>query len=256
MARPTPTDPDLTDRAPESPGDTARRLVRSRDRAVLGTVLHGAEGWPYASLVLLATDHAAHPVLLLSDLADHTRNLKADPRASLLIDGTAGLDEPLTGARVTLQGQIAALEDDSLLARYIARHPSASFYAGFKDFNLYRMNVERAHLVAGFGRIHWVEAAELLFDATPHAALAAAEADIVAHMNEDHADALDLYAAKLLGLDGIGWRMTGIDPEGIDLRRGGAVARLDFTAFGEAPASDAERARAALVRLVKRARTT
>ncbi|EKE68234.1 HugZ family pyridoxamine 5'-phosphate oxidase [Oceanibaculum indicum] len=251
MARPTPTD-----NTTETPGDTARRLVRSCDRAVLGTALTGAEGWPYASLVLLATDHAARPLLLLSDLADHTKNLKADPRASLLIDGTAGLDEPLTGARVTLQGHVTPLADDALLARYVARHPSAAFYAGFKDFNLYRMNVERAHLVAGFGRIHWIEADELLFDAAPHAALAAAEAEIVAHTNEDHADALDLYAAKLLGLDGTGWGMTGIDPEGIDLRRSGAIARLDYAAFGENAPSDAERARAALVRLVKRARAT
>lgn len=251
MARATPTD-----NTTETPGDTARRLVRSCDRAVLGTALNGAEGWPYASLVLLATDHAACPLLLLSDLADHTKNLKGDPRASLLIDGTTGLDEPLTGARVTLQGHVTPLADETLLARYVARHPSAAFYAGFKDFNLYRMEVARAHLVAGFGRIHWIEADELLFDAAPHAALAAAEAEIVAHMNEDHADALDLYAAKLLGLDGTGWGMTGIDPEGIDIRSGGAVARLDFAAFGENAPSDAERARAALVRLVKRARAT
>lgn len=238
----------------ESPGDVARRLIRASDRAVLGTVLSGAEGWPYASLVLLATDHAAQPLLLLSDLADHTKNLKADPRASLLIDGTAGLDEPLTGARVTLQGRLAPLADDAMLARYVARQPSAAFYAGFKDFNLYRMDVTRAHLVAGFGRIHWIEAAELLFDATPHAALAAAEAEIVAHMNEDHADALDLYATRLLALEGAGWRMTGIDPEGIDLRRGGSVARLDFVAWGAAPAGDPQAARAVLARLAKRAR--
>lgn len=252
MAR--PTDLPSPDKPPELPVDTARRLIRSCDRAALGTVLNGAEGWPYSSLVLLATDHAARPLLLLSDLADHTSNLKADPRASLLIDGTAGLDEPLTGARVTLQGYVMPMEDGDLLARYVARHPSASFYAGFKDFSLYRMEVTRAHLVAGFGRVQWIEAADLLFDATPHAALAAVEADIVAHMNGDHADALDLCATRLLGLDGAGWRMTGIDPEGIDLRRGGKVARLDFATWNEAPVGDAEQARAALIRLARRAR--
>ncbi|MDM7944755.1 MAG: DUF2470 domain-containing protein [Oceanibaculum nanhaiense] len=250
MARSTPTD-----RPQETPGDTARRLIRASDRATLATALSGAEAWPYASLVMIALDHAAQPVLLLSDLADHTKNLKADARASLLIDGTAGLDEPLTGARVSLQGRIVPVEDSALLARYVARHPSASLYAGFTDFRLYRMEVTRAHLVAGFGRIHWIEGADLLFDAAPHAALTAAEAEIVAHMNEDHADAVDLYATRLLGRDGTGWRMTGIDPEGVDLRRAGAGARLDFSDWEEKAASDAQAARAALVRLVKRART-
>lgn len=236
------------------PGDAARKLVRASDRAVLATASSGAEGWPYASLVMIALDHAAQPVLLLSDLADHTKNLRADSRASLLIDGTAGLDEPLTGARASLQGRIAPVEDDALLARYVSRHPSASFYAGFKDFRLYRMTLERAHLVAGFGRIHWIEAPDLLFDAAPHTALAKAEAEIVAHMNEDHADTLDLYAASLCGLKGEGWRMTGIDPEGVDLRRAGAVARLDFATWKETAVSDAQSARATLVRLAKRAR--
>ena len=240
----------------EPPGDAARHLIRTADRAVLATALNGAEGWPYASLVMIALDHAAQPLLLLSDLADHTKNLKADSRASLLIDDTAGLDEPLTGARVSLQGRIAPVEDDALLARYVARHPSASLYAGFKDFRLYRMDVTRAHLVAGFGRIHWIGSSALLFDATPHAALAEAEAEIVAHMNADHADALELYAARLLGLDGTGWRMTGIDPEGVDLRRTGTVARLAFADWEEAPGGDAGTARAALVRLVQRARAT
>ena len=249
MARSTPTD-----RPQETPGDTARRLIRASDRAT-ATALSGAEAWPYASLVMIALDHAAQPVLLLSDLADHTKNLKADARASLLIDGTAGLDEPLTGARVSLQGRIVPVEDSALLARYVASHPSASLYAGFTDFRLYRMEVTRAHLVAGFGRIHWIEGADLLFDAAPHAALTAAEAEIVAHMNEDHADAVDLYATRLLGRDGTGWRMTGIDPEGVDLRRAGAGARLDFSDCEEKAASDAQAARAALVRLVKRART-
>lgn len=249
MARSTPTDA-----SQEPPGDAARRLIRTADRAALATALDGAEDWPYASLVMIALDHAAQPLLLLSDLADHTKNLKADSRASLLIDGTAGLDEPLTGARVSLQGRIVPIEDNALLARYIARHPSASFYAGFRDFRLYRMDVTRAHLVAGFGRIHWIDAADLLFYAAPHAALAEAEAEIVAHMNADHADALALYAARLLGLDGTGWRMTGIDPEGVDLRRSGAVARLGFIDWDEVPVGDAGAARAVLVRLVQRAR--
>jgi putative heme iron utilization protein len=228
------------------PGQTIRRVMREVPRVALGTL--DGTGAPYVSLAMAAVDHAARPLLLLSDLADHTRNLRADPRASLLFDGTAGLDTPLAGARATIQGRIAAAEEERDRRRYVARHPDAAQYAGFRDFNLYRLEVERAHLVAGFGRIHWVAAEKILI--APEPALADREAEVVAHMNEDHADALQLYAERLLGRRGGGWVMTGVDPEGADLRRGGETARLWF----DRPVRDAEGCRAELVRLVKRAR--
>jgi putative heme iron utilization protein len=229
-------------------GADARRLMRSLDRATLATSL---AGWPYASLVLVALDHDASPLLLISALAQHTQNLKAENRVSLLFDGTGGLDDPLTGPRVTVLGTAQRDDAPRLRERFVARHPSAELYAGFADFALWRVAVERAHLVAGFGRIHWIGAAELLFDASGAAALAAAERDVVKHMNDDHADAVGLYATKLLGRSGEGWRMTGVDPEGVDLRRGGAIARLDFAN----PINDAEGARTELVRRVREART-
>ena len=237
----------------DSPGTIARRVMRAQDRATLATLARPElpdAGAPYASLVLVALDHDASPILLISTLADHTRNIAADPRVSLLFDGTAGLDEPLTGPRVSVQGRAVPTDDQHHRARFLARHPSAAMYAGFKDFAFYRVEVARAHLVAGFGRIHWIEARDLLFDARRMAALADSEAAIVRHMNEDHADAVDLYAVVLLGRTGEGWQMTGVDPEGADLRHGGDVARLPF----DKPVRDAETARAELVRLVKRAR--
>ena len=235
------------------PAATARRLMRTLDRAYLGTLMRpdapGAGG-PYTSLVLVALDHDASPLLLISGLADHTKNLLASPAASLLFDGTGGIDEPLTGVRVTVQGTARKTDDPRHAARFVARHPSAAMYSGFKDFGFWRVEVQRAHLVAGFGRIHWLEGRELLTDTTGRAALAPAEAEIVAHMNGEHADAVQLYAVKLLGRTGGDWVLTGVDPEGADLRRGGDVARLAF----DTPVSDAENARAELVRLVKRAR--
>jgi heme iron utilization protein len=239
--------------ADQAPGVIARSVMRAADRATLATVMRAEQpdaGAPYASLVLAALDHDASPLLLISTLADHTRNIAADARVSLLFDGTAGLDEPLTGPRVSVQGRAARSEDQRHRARFLARHPGAAMYAGFKDFAFYRVEVLRAHLVAGFGRIHWIEAADLVLDTGASVALAAHEAAIVEHMNADHADAVQLYANRLLGQAGEGWRMTGIDPEGIDLRRAGAVARLTF----ESPVHDPESARAALVRLVKHAR--
>lgn len=146
--------------SPEPPDPTnARALVRSADRAVLATALGG---WPYASLVLPAADADGAPLLLLSDLAEHAKNLKADPRCSLLFDGTQGLTDPLTGLRVTVMGEARPTADKDLLAGYVTRHPSAGLYAGFGDFRLYRMAVARAHVVAGFGRIYWLDAAALL----------------------------------------------------------------------------------------------
>jgi heme iron utilization protein len=206
-----------------SPSRLARDLVRGLDRAVLATAMAGR---PYASLVLVATAPDGAPLLLVSDLAQHTMNMAADPRVSLLFDGTAGREEPLTGPRVSLLGHAERAADPPLLRRFCARHPSAAIYAGFADFHLHRIVVERAHLVAGFGRIHWVEAPDLLPPGLD--ALAAAEAEIVRHMNEDHADAVQLYAGVLLGRQGAGWVFTGIDAEGADLRRGGDIARLNF----------------------------
>jgi putative heme iron utilization protein len=238
-------------------GGLCRRLMRRQAHAVLATSLaDGGGARPYASLVAVACGIDASPLLLLSDLAQHSRNIAGDKRVSLLFDG--GLDglpsvDPLAAPRVSLIGEAVRCDDERLLARFLARHPSAAAYAGFADFHLYRVTIGRGHLVAGFGRISWVEPDELRF--SPDAqALAEAEAGIVAHMNADHADAVALYAARLLHRDGAGWRMTGIDPEGIDLRSDAQTARLDFAASSLGPVLDPESARQALVALVAEAR--
>jgi putative heme iron utilization protein len=214
-------------------------------------------GAAYASLVEVAFGHDCAPVLLISTLAEHTKNLHLDARCSLLFDGTAGHGETLTGPRVSLQGIAARLDparpaDAALAARYLARFPQAEMYAGFADFSFWRVAPQRAHLVAGFGRIVWFE--KFACDTAAFAALAAGEADIVAHMNADHADAIDLYATMLAGRASGGWRMTGVDPEGFDLRQAptGDAVRIAFDGL----AGDPETARGELVRLVKRARAT
>jgi len=204
---------------------------------------------PYASLVLIATDLDASPLLVLSDLAQHSRNIAFDPRVSLLFDGTTGYRDPLTGPRLTVIGQARTVEDPRGLARFTAHHPTSAVYSGFADFRLYRVAVQRAQLVAGFGRIHWVDGRDLLF-AADTAPLAAAERELVTHMNEHHAHAIADHARRLLGPAGADWRITGIDPEGADLQRDGETARLDFPA----PVLTPEAARAALIELARRAR--
>jgi putative heme iron utilization protein len=233
--------------AEETPAQTVRRLLRSVPRAALGTLMREG-GDPYVSLVLIATDHDGAPILLLSDLADHTSNLRAEKRACLLLDGTGGRENPLSGERVTLQGRLEPSTQGRHRTRYLARHPTARMYADFKDFGFYHFTLERAHLVAGFGRIHWLEGSELLL--APQPALLQQEPRIVEHMNDEHRDAIQLYARHLLGQDGDGWQMTGIDPEGCDLRLGDRVTRLPF----EQAVADAEGARSQLVHLVKQAR--
>jgi putative heme iron utilization protein len=228
------------------PARIARRLLRSEQRGTLATNMRGA---PYASLVLITADLDASPLLLLSDLAQHSRNIAFDPRVSILVDGTAGYRDPLTGPRLTVIGRVGATEDPRLLARFTAHHPASASYSGFADFRLYRMAVAGGHLVAGFGRIHRVGSRELLL-AADAAGLAAAEPEILNHMNEQHAEAIDAYARGLLARSGTGWRMTGVDPEGADLQRGGETARLSFPSLVLTP----EAARSALVELANRAR--
>ena len=243
------TDASATPQA--APGATARRLVRRATTACLATSL-AADRWPYASLVLVACDHDSTPLLLISRLAEHTRDIAEDNRIALLFDATEGLEDRLSGARVTLLGQARPTAAPRHRARFLARHPDAAAYADFADFAFFEIEVRRAHLVAGFGRIDWIEAGEVLFDVADCGTLAESEPDILAHMNRDHADAIALYAARLLGKDGGEWVMTGCDPEGCDLRRASCQARLDF----RAPVRDAASARAMLIELAQRARTS
>ncbi len=237
----------------QKPDVLARQLMRQADRAALGVSFADGtdkERRPYVSLVLLAVDHDLAPILLLSSLAEHSKAIAGDNRVSLLIDGTTGLDQPLSGPRLSLLGRIEKTEQRRPQARYVARHPDAARYVDFHDFSFYRVAIERGHLVGGFGMIHWLAPAALTAPDALSAPLVESESGIVAHMNDDHADAIDLYANKLLKLPGQGWRLTGIDRAGIDLRLGGSLARLDF----DQPVTDAQAARITLISLVKRAR--
>lgn len=230
-------------------GAIARRLMRELPCATLATAL-AADGWPYASLVLVACRHDASP-LLLSGLAAHTGNITADARVSLLFDGTEGRGDRLGGARLTVLGTARPTGAPDDRERYLARHASAATYAEFGDFGFFHVEVARAHLVAGFGRIAWIDPADLLLSGD-RAALHVREADIVAHMNGAHADALALCATRLLGRPAGAWRMTGCDLEGCDLALEGMHARLDF----DRPVADAEEAQARLAALLAGARAS
>ncbi len=139
--------------APES--GSVRALMRGMRAGALATEASGGKGagFPFASLVTLGWDIDASPIFLFSDLADHTRNIRANPSASLLVAAQTGLKNPQTGARVSLlMGRVKPTRLARHARRFLARHPQARSYAGFADFNFYRMAVSRARYVGGFAK--------------------------------------------------------------------------------------------------------
>ena len=242
--------------SPPDAASEARNLVRLALKGALATLERGAagaqSGHPYASLVTVATTPEGRPVLLLSGLALHTQNFKADARASLLIDATSLAGDPLAGGRVTLIGHIARTDAASSRARFLSRHPAAVQYADFGDFAFYELNVERAHFIGGFGRIVSLRGDDVVSPVDDAMALVAAEADIIAHMNDDHADASQLYATRLAGTRAGNWRVVGCDPDGLDLLDGVHACRVPFDERVTTP----DACRRALKRMADRARAT
>ncbi|WP_298958348.1 DUF2470 domain-containing protein [uncultured Methylobacterium sp.] len=226
----------------------ARDLLRATRTGALATLDRG-DGAPFASLVTVATDLDGAPLLLLSRLSAHTLNLEADPRCSLLLS-PGGKGDPLAHPRLTVAGRAGRSEAPGVRARFLARHPKAALYADFPDFGFFRLEPAAGHLNGGFARAATLTGPELLADLAGLEGLAEREAGAVAHMNEDHRDAIALYATALAGEAPGPWRMTGLDPHGIDLMAGDRTARVIFPE----PLRSAGDLRHALVALAGRAR--
>jgi len=223
--------PENAPRPDFDPKSTAKTLLRVIRSGALATIDRNT-GHPFASLVNVATDADGSPLILISRLSTHTANLEADGRAAVLMAST-GKGDPLAHPRLTLIGTFRPLaRDDSQEARvrrrFLARHPKAELYAGFADFSFWRLGVVSAHLNAGFARAADLKAADVITDVSDAEDLIDGEASAVAHVNADHADAIRLYATKLLGADDGAWQLTGVDPDGIDLAQSDATLRLPF----------------------------
>lgn len=209
------------------PQQAVKKLLREARSGAMATLM-AADGAPYCSLVNVATAADGAPLLLLSRLAVHTKNILADARVSLMLDERKPGD-PLEDARVMLAGRARRSENAADRRRYLARQPEAEAFAGFGDFAIYRVTLERAHLVAGFGRILDLPAEQITTDIAAADRLLEAEAEICAHLNADHGDDLRRYATHLQGdAAGDGWRCAGCDPEGLELQRGRLALRLPF----------------------------
>ncbi|MEO1317346.1 MAG: DUF2470 domain-containing protein [Pseudomonadota bacterium] len=227
----------------------AKTLLRRERHGALATIDPGT-GAPAPSRVNHATTMRGDPVFLISRLSAHFGALEAEPRAGLML-GTPGGGDPLAHPRLSLQGVATMLSGDARVAarrRFLARHRASRLYADFTDFAFWSLRVERASLVGGFGRAYSLTPNDLA-TAVP-SGFEEMEEGAVEHMNEDHTDAIALYAERLLDCAPGEWRLAGLDPEGLDLVHGDAVARLWF----ETPLSSPAELRPCLVSLAKAAR--
>ena len=225
-----------------SPATQARRLLRAARRGALAT---SVDGQPFVSLVTPATAPDGSILLLLSELSEHTRQLRAEPRCALMVEGTATTANAQTAPRLTVTGLAAPEPDAGLKARWVALHPYAGFYAGFGDFSLWRVRPGGGLFIGGFASAHRVKRAELLGSEVGVAAIGAAEAGIIAHCNGDHPEAMEAIGG------GAGWRMAACDVDGFDLVRGDAVRRVEWPSVVDGPGA----VRAALIHLAGAAKS-
>jgi putative heme iron utilization protein len=243
----------------KDPAAAARRLLRAERQGALATLSLHKKGWPFGSIAPYALSAQGEPILLLSALAQHTRNALADSRASLLVQDSAGLApgaDAQAHARVTLLGRLAAVaevDEDDVRARYLARHPHATRTARGHDFRWYALSSEEARFIGGFGEICWVAGSSMIIDPStdplrPH------RDGICEHMNVDHADALALFCQRMGGFSGEAAKMVGVDAFGFDVLQGAAGARERVRFDFAQPLSTPDEVRRAMIGLVKTAK--
>ncbi len=231
---------------PVSAATEARRFLRRTHSGVLSTHSARVPGYPFGSIAPFVLDHDGHPVILISSLAEHTKNITQNPRVSLIAFDQTTQDKQ-AGGRLTLIGDaiVADQSDDALRQRYLRYLPQAEQYFGMHDFQFYRIEIRRARYIGGFGNINWISTDELC---PPANLLAQLEDGIIEHMNADHNDALLAYCNLVHSITPAQARMIGMDSDGFDLLADGSVLRFDF----DTPVLDAEQARTALVELRRR----
>jgi len=233
--------------------ERARTLVAQISTGTLCTLAHEPEGYPYGSFVTVAFDDG-HPIFLISGLAEHTKNLERDPRASLLV-AEGGSADPLANGRVTMLGPCTRVDADGGSARdaFFAVHPDSRYYADFRDFAFWKLRVNAVRSIGGYGRMSWISKAE--WQVAESDPLGPSAAGTIAHMNADHADALVLYCRAFSKATEIASAtMTGIDRYGFEMssktKEGPRPVRLAFAKAVSTP----EEARAALIAMLKDAK--
>jgi putative heme iron utilization protein len=226
-----------------SEGSEARRYLKRHSAGVLSTLSRRLGGYPFGSVTPFVTDHAARPVILVSRLAEHTRNLEADARASLLVHDDA--DDVQTAARLTVVADAVKVEEPGApAARYLRYFPDAQRLLDLGDFSFWALRPVFVRHIAGFGAIRSITPAGF---APPENRLADLESEIVAHMNDHHVEALRACCRKAHGVEPATVTMIGIDCDGIDVRADARRLRLEF----DAPVTNAGGAREALAAMAQ-----
>ncbi len=234
----------------------ARKFLRSTRSGILSTNSVRFEGYPFGSVAPFVLDHDCQPIILISNLAEHTKNIAANPKVSLLV--FAGAEDLQANARLTLLGEAAKIDkasDADLRARYLRYLPQAASYFDMHDFSFYRIQIRQARYIGGFGKMSWLSDVDLFSGmSSSSATLAAQETAIVEHMNADHAENLLNYCRHFHNMNATKAKMLGIDCDGFDVNAStgdtSTVLRFDF----EQPIHDAQSARTALVAMAKAAR--
>lgn len=227
-------------------GQEARLFIRAQHYGVLATLSKKLDGYPFGSIVPYVLDEQARPIILISTLAEHTKNIDHDHRVSLLIHEYA--EDVQANARMTLVGDAARMEDQvSPRERYLRYFPNAEGYFATHDFFFYRIEPKQFRFIGGFGAIHWIPAEGYV---PPPNEIALQEAGILAHMNQDHGNALLDYCRHFRGMEATEAVMIGVDCDGFDIRADGKLLRFNF----EQPVLDMQAIRQALVAMAAAAR--
>ena len=229
--------------ADEAPAWVTRKLLRA---ARSGTLATSIEGQPFASLVTLACAPDLSLLLLLSDLSEHTRHLRAEPRCAVLVAGAPESANPQTAPRATVTGLAEMVDDPALKRRWLTVHPYGGLYAGFADFHVWRIRPKSALFVGGFARANRLRLADLTPDPDAVAAVAEAEDRILIHMNHDHPEAVAHLGAMASGRTGA-WSMAAADTDGCDLELDEQTVRLPW----RAPVADSSGVRQELMWMLR-----
>jgi putative heme iron utilization protein len=232
----------------------AETLLRVRGRGMLATISKRVEGWPFGSVVPYALDREGRPIILIASIAEHTKNIEADDRVSLLVQEAEDGEDVQAKGRITVMGRAELIRDGELAdarARYLAKLPSAEEYFETHDFSFYRIGVEHLRWIGGFGKIHWLDTAAYRARIEEDPIVRGAK-PIIDHMNEDHEDAMALWCRAFRGIQPKGVRMIGVDRWGTDLELDGPSLRVRFD-FSEPAAPDS--IRRIVVEMTAQART-
>ena len=248
---------------------TTRQLIRSSSRGYLSTEFNPSlfsnsrislkNKFPYSTFTLVAYDYDSSPILLLSDLSEHTTNIKNNKLISLMVceeekvyqffpkfkKQFGNYEDPMSRPRITLIGEAKITKDSSHKKRFLSRHPAANLYSNFNDMNFYILKIKSAHLIGGFAHVRWFSKSDLICKNFTN--FREMEYDVMEHMNSHHKESIDLYSTKILKKNTKDWKIVGIDPDGFDLRKGKNLTRLFF----ENQLTDAKKLRGVFINLHK-----